>query len=56
VSIGRGSTGFGAIGDGLGDDADVIDAGLAQGINDRGERSKGHGFVAAQENGVLRLF
>src|SRR5450755_2266637 len=45
----------GAIGNGLGDDADVVDSGLPQRIHHRGERSKGYCLVAAQEHRILRF-
>src|SRR6267378_6119657 len=46
----------GAVGDGLGDDADITDAGLAQSVDNAGEDPEGDFFVAAEEDGVLRLF
>ena len=46
----------GAVGDGLGDDADITDAGLTQSIDNAGEDAEGDFFVAAEEDSVLRLF
>lgn len=43
------------LGDGFGDDADVGEASDAQGIDDGGETAEGHGFVAAEEDGVLGM-
>jgi len=48
--------GTGAGGDGLGDDADVVDAGLAEGINDGGEAAEGDGLVATEKDALLRVF
>ena len=49
-----------AVGDGLGDDADVGDAGLAKGIDDGAEGAEGNGFVGAEEDdiavGIFGLF
>src|SRR5260370_3481149 len=43
--------------DGLGDHADICDAGNAQFVYDFGKRAKRHGPVAAQKHGVvLRVF
>src|SRR5882762_9709233 len=42
--------------DGLGDNADVVDAGLAKGVDDGGETPEGNGFVAAEEDAFLRVF
>src|SRR5262249_25367756 len=39
----------------LGDDGDVVDAGLAEGVDDGGKDSEGDYFVAAKKDGVLRL-
>src|SRR6266404_4534168 len=49
---------FGArpVGDGLGDDADITDAGLAQSVYHAGEDAEGDFFVAAEEYGFLRFF
>jgi hypothetical protein len=44
------------IGDGLGDDADITDAGLEQGVHHAGKDAEEDLFVAAVENGVLLLF
>ena len=44
------------VGDGLGDDGDVGDAGLAESVHDGGETAEGNGFVATEEDGILRLF
>ena len=44
------------VGDGLGNDTDITDAGLAQSVYDAGEDAEGDFFVAAEEDGVLRLF
>src|SRR5258708_19687927 len=44
------------ISDGLGDDTDIADAGLAQGVYHAGEDAEGDFFVAAEEDGVLRFF
>src|SRR6266852_3294705 len=38
--------------DGLGDHADIGDAGLAQLVDHGGEAAEGHGLVAAHEHGV----
>src|SRR5260370_22882924 len=46
----------GAGGDGLGDDADVVDAGLAKGVDNCGEAAEGDGFVATEEDALLRVF
>src|SRR5712664_547921 len=46
----------GAVGDGLGDDADVTDAGLAKSIDNAGENAEGDFLVATEEDGVLRFF
>src|ERR1700730_5137095 len=43
------------IGDGLGDDTDITDAGLAQSVYNAGEDAERNFFVAAEKNGVLRL-
>src|SRR5260221_12258933 len=41
---------------GLGDDADVGDAGLAEGVDDGAEGAEGNGFVGAEEDDIfLRL-
>lgn len=50
------SLGAGPVGDGLGDDTDIADAGLAQGVYHAGEDAEGDFFVAAEEDGVLRFF
>src|SRR5271157_3429065 len=42
-------------GDGFGDDADVGEAGDAERIDDGGEAAEGNGFVAAEEDGILRM-
>src|SRR3989454_11312198 len=43
--------------DGLGDHADICDAGNAQFVYDLGKRTKRHGPIAAQKHGVvLRVF
>ena len=44
-----------AVGDGLGDDADVGNAGLAEFVDDRGEGTEGNGLVGAEENGVAGM-
>jgi hypothetical protein len=41
---------------GLGDYADVGDAGLAEGVDYSGEGAEGNGFVGAEIDDVLRLF
>jgi hypothetical protein len=46
----------GAVGDGFGDDADITDSGLAQSVDNAGKDAEGNFFVAAEEDGVLRLF
>jgi hypothetical protein len=67
AEIFRGVNGFGhglgsaiAVGDGLGDDADVGDAGLAKGIDDGAEGTEGNGFVGAEKDdvavGIFGLF
>ena len=48
--------GFWTIGDGFGDDADVVDSRHAQSIDDGGEDAERYGFIAAKEDGVLRIF
>src|SRR5712671_947642 len=48
--------GAGAVGDGLGDDADIADAGLAQSVDDTGEDTEGDFFVATEEDSFLRFF
>jgi hypothetical protein len=53
VRVGHGSAP--PLGDGLGDDADVGEAGDAQRIDDSSEAAKGNGFVATEENGVLGM-
>src|ERR1700693_1704811 len=40
--------------DGLGDHADIYDAGLAQLVHHGGEAAEGHGLVAAHEHRVAR--
>ena len=44
-----------ALGDGFGDDADVAEAGDAKGIDDGGKNAEWNGFVAAEEDGVIRM-
>src|SRR5258705_12490187 len=39
--------------DGLGDDADVGDAGLAESVDDGAESAEGNGFVGAKEDDVV---
>src|SRR5713226_2494379 len=46
------SAGARARADGLSDHANILDAGLAQFVHNRGEAAEGHGFVAAEEDGV----
>ena len=46
----------GAVGDGFGDDTDITDSGLAQSVDNAGEDAERNFFVAAEEDGVLRLF
>jgi hypothetical protein len=41
------------VGDGLGDDADVGDAGLAEGVDDGAESAEGNGFIGAEVDGVV---
>src|SRR5690348_9996162 len=43
-----------AAGEGLGDDTNVVDTGLAQSVNDRGKNAKGNRFIAAQKHALLR--
>lgn len=42
-----------AVGDGLGDDADVGDAGLAELIDDGGEDAERNGLIGAEKDGVV---
>ena len=46
----------GAVGNGLGDDADITDSGLAQSVDNAGEDAEGDFLVATEEDSVLRLF
>jgi hypothetical protein len=43
------------VGDGLGDDADVGDAGLAERVDYGGESAEGNGFIGAEEDGVIGM-
>src|SRR6266576_6059231 len=43
-------------GDGLGDNADVVDAGLAKRVDNGGETAEGNGLVAAEEDALLGIF
>src|SRR6267142_1460627 len=45
-----------AIGDGLGDDADVIDAGLPERVHDGGKAAEWNCFIAAKEDTLLPVF
>jgi hypothetical protein len=45
-----------SVGDGLGDDADVIDAGLPERVHDRGKAAKWNCLIAAQKDTLLRVF
>ena len=45
-----------ASGDGLGDDTDVVYAGLTEGIDDRGKTTKWNGFIATEKDALLRVF
>src|SRR5690242_2755845 len=45
-----------AVGERLGDDADVIDAGNAKRVDDRSKNPKRDGFVATQKDAPLRAF
>jgi hypothetical protein len=47
---------FVAVGDGLGDDADVGDTGLAKGIDDGTESTEGNGLIGSEKDGVVRVF
>jgi len=47
---------FVAVGDGLSDDADVGDAGLAKGIDDGTESTEGNGLVRSEKDGVVGMF
>ena len=42
-----------AIRDGLGDDADIGDAGLAERVDDAGEGAKGNRLIATKKDGVV---
>src|SRR6267143_5881549 len=44
------------VGNGLGDDTNITDAGLPQSVHYAGEDAEGHFFIAAEEHGVLLLF
>ena len=48
-------TSFSALGDGLRDDADVGDAGLAKRVDDAGKSAEGNGFVATEKDGVVGM-
>ncbi len=43
-----------AAGNGLGDDTDVVDTGLAQSVNDRRKNSKRNRLITPQEHTLLR--
>src|SRR6266446_9046927 len=45
-----------SVGDGLGDDTNITDAGLAQSVHHAGEDAEGDFFIAAEEHSVLLLF
>src|ERR1700674_2389066 len=42
-------------GDGFGDNADVVDAGLAKCVDDRGEAAEGNRLIAAEEHAFLLI-
>src|SRR5580658_2234534 len=42
------------LGERLGDDADILYAGLAQGVNDGGPAAEGHGLVATDVHRLMR--
>src|SRR6202521_4793340 len=44
-----------ASGDGFGDNADVVDAGLAKCVDDRGEAAEGNRLIAAEEHAFLLI-
>ncbi len=48
-------TSFGALGNGLRDNADVGNAGLTKRVDDAGESAEGNGLVAAEKDGVVGM-